>query len=165
MCKHLHVIFNQILFGLPKQPIFSQRWSIQKDNAQTPVILNTKNPTSKFTSPEVYKVCLRAITTNGCIKEYCEIKIIANSIPACFLQVTPNPATTQIYFRLQLNQQQTAAASNIDLNGVRRSIYFLSGAADWKSFNVSVIILPLGSYTLQVKYNTRICTSRFEKVN
>lgn len=162
----LNTAGNIIKFtAVSNQPLFSQRWTIQKDNAPSPVILNTSNPTYTFTSPGIYKVCLRAITANGCVKEYCEVITIANTIPACLLQVTPNPATTQIYFRLQLEKQQTVVASIIDLNGVRRSVHFLSAAAGWNSFSISVATLPVGYYTLEVKYNDRVCTSRFQKIN
>lgn len=162
----LNAAGNTIKFtAVSNQPLFSQRWTIQKDNAPSPVILNTSNPTYTFTSSGIYKVCLRAITANGCVKEYCEVITIANTLPACLLQVTPNPATTQIYFRLQLEQQQTVVASIIDLNGIRRSVHFLSGATGWNSFSISIATLPVGYYTLEVKYNGRVCTSRFQKVN
>ena len=157
---------NAIKFtAVSNQPILSQRWTIQRDGAPAPVIINANNPIYTFTLPGIYKVFLRAITMNGCVKEYCQVITIANILPVCSLQVTPNPATTQIYFRAELQSNQTVVASILDLTGVRRSVHFFNGTAGWNSFNIGIASLPVGYYTLEVKYNNQVCTTRFQKLN
>jgi PKD repeat protein len=151
--------------AISNQPLLSQRWTIQKDNAPTPVIITANNPTYTFTQAGVYKVCLRAVTLNGCIKEYCEVIRIGELPSACVLQVVPNPATTQITFRLELNTNQPVTASVIDAMGVRRSVHFFNGAAGWNSFNIGIANLQAGYYSLEVKYNGSVCTSKFQKIN
>jgi PKD repeat protein len=157
---------NSIKFtAISNQPLLSQRWTIQKDNAPSPVVLNGNNPIYTFTQSGVYKVCLRAITLNGCIKEYCEVIRIGEIPPVCSLQVTPNPATTQIYFKLDLRAAQTVTASIIDQSGVRRSVHFFPGTQGWNSFNIGIATLPAGYYSLEVKYNGIVCATKFQKVN
>lgn len=164
--QRLNSIGNIIKFtAVANQPILSQRWSIQKDNAPLPVVINANNPTYTFTESGIYKVCLRVLTMNGCIKEYCEVIRIGEIPSTCNLQVTPNPATTQIYFRLELRAAQTVSASIIDQSGVRRSVHYFSGTQGWNSFNIGIATLPAGFYTLEVKYNDRVCSTKFQKVN
>jgi Secretion system C-terminal sorting domain len=102
---------------------------------------------------------------NGCVKEYCDTIRIYQAPPVCSIQVTPNPATTQITFRLNLNNQQTVTASVIDAMGVRRSVHFFNGAQGWNSFNIGIANLPIGYYSLEVKYNGIVCATKFQKVN
>jgi PKD repeat protein len=164
--QRLNAAGNTIKFNaVSNQPILSQRWTIQRDNASTPVVINTNNPTYTFTQSGIYKVCLRALTINGCVKEYCETIRIGEVPPNCTLQVTPNPATTQIFFRLELRTAQTVTASLIDQSGVRRSVHFFNGAQGWNSFNIGIATLPAGYYTLEVKYNGIVCVTKFQKVN
>jgi PKD repeat protein len=147
------------------QPIISQRWTITKDSIGATVILNTTNPTYTFTQTGLYKVCLRAITANGCVKEYCEYIRINSVQQQCTLQVTPNPATIQISFRVELPQPMPVITSIIDAQGVRRAIFYLAGTQGNNSFTLPVGNLPAGYYTLEVKVGDRICQGRFQKVN
>lgn len=164
--QRLNSAGNVIQFkAVSNQPLLSQRWTIYKDNTTTPVVINANNPTYTFTQPGLYKVCLRALTINGCIKEYCDTIRIGEIPSSCSLQITPNPATTQIYFRLELRAAQTVTASIIDQTGVRRSVHFFSGTQGWNSFNIGIATLPTGYYSLEVKYNGIVCVSKFQKVN
>jgi PKD repeat protein len=164
--ERLNSVGNVIRFkAYSNQPLISQRWTIQKDNASSPVVIQANNPTYTFTQPGVYKVCLRAVTLNGCVKEYCEVIRIGEIPSTCVLTVAPNPATTQIAFRVELNGSQTITASIIDAMGVRRSVHFFNGTAGWNSFNIGIANLPTGYYSLEVKYNGRVCTTKFQKVN
>lgn len=157
---------NSIKFtAVSNQTLISQRWSIQKDNATTPLIINANNPTYTFAQPGIYKVCLRAVTINGSVKEYCDTIRIGEIPNNCSLQVTPNPATTQIFFRLELRGNQSVTASIVDAMGVRRTVHFLNGLQGWNSFNIGTATLPAGYYTLEVKYNGIVCSSKFQKVN
>ena len=159
-------IGNTIKFtAVSNQPIVSQRWTIQKSNGTTAVIINTPNPTYTFTETGVYKVCLRAITANGCVKEYCEVITIQHVPETCTLQVMPNPAVTTINFKLQVETQQAVTASIIDITGVRRAVFYLSAAVGLNTFTLPVATLPAGYYTLEVKAGNRICHGRFQKVN
>ncbi len=147
------------------QPIISQRWTIAKDSNGSVVILNTNNPTYTFTQTGLYKVCLRAITANGCVKEYCEYINITAVPPQCTLSVSPNPATTQITFKIELNRPGPVVASIIDAQGVRRAVFYLAGIQGQNSFTLPIANLPVGYYTLEVKTSERICQGRFQKVN
>jgi PKD repeat protein len=164
--QRLNSIGNSIKFtAVGNQPIISQRWTIQMLNSANQIIINTNNPTYTFTDTGFYKVCLRAITGNGCIKEYCEVIRIQNVPQQCTLQVTPNPATTQITFKTELQQAGPVVASIIDALGVRRAVFYLPGVQGVNSFTVPVANLPVGFYTLEVFAGGRICKGRFQKVN
>jgi PKD repeat protein len=164
--QRLNAIGNIIKFkAISNQPVLYQKWSILKDNGTVPVILTTQDPTYTFTQAGVYKVCLRAITGNGCVKEYCEVITIHNAADACTLQLTPNPATTQITFKIELAQQAAVVASIVDMSGVRRAVFYLNGTQGWNSYTLPVSTLPTGYYTLEVKVGDRICKGRFQKLN
>jgi PKD repeat protein len=163
--QRLNTIGNVIKFkAISNQPVLSQKWTIWKDNGTVPVILTTPDPTYTFTQAGVYKVCLRVITGNGCVKEYCEVITIHNG-EACTLQLTPNPATTQITFRIELPGQVPVVASIVDAMGVRRAVFYLNGTQGWNSFTLPVSTLAIGYYTLEVKIGDRICKGRFQKLN
>ncbi|MBY0476751.1 MAG: PKD domain-containing protein [Chitinophagaceae bacterium] len=159
-------IGNAIKFtAVSNQPLVSQRWTIQKSNSNTPVIIHTNNPTYIFQDTGLYKVCLRAVTANGCVKEFCETIRIQQIPVACTLQVTPNPATTTVNFKVQVEVSQTVTASIIDITGVRKAIFYLNAAVGVNSFALPVSTLPAGYYTLEVKVGNRICLGRFQKIN
>lgn len=163
--QRLNAAGNSIKFkALSNQPVLSQRWTIHRDNGTAPVTINGNDPTYTFTQSGMYKVCLRALSINGCIKEYCDTIRIADVPNLCSIQVAPNPATTQITFRVNLNNNQTVTASVIDAMGVRRSVHFFNGAQGWNSFNIGITNLPAGYYSIEVKYNGIVCTGRFQKV-
>jgi PKD repeat protein len=164
--QRLNSIGNSIKFtAVGNQPIISQRWTIQMLNSQNQIVINTNNPTYTFTDTGFYKVCLRAITGNGCVKEYCEVIRIQNVPQQCTLQVTPNPAITQITFKTELQQQGPVVASIIDALGVRRAVFYLQGVQGVNSFTLPVANLPVGFYTLEVLAGGRICKGRFQKIN
>ncbi len=164
--QRLNTLGNIIKFkAISNQPIISQRWTIQKDNGTLPVVINTPDPAYTFTQAGIYKVCLRAITANGCVKEYCEVITIQHVPDVCTLQLTPNPATTQITFRIELPQQLPVVASIVDAAGIRRAVFYLNGTQGWNSFTLPVGTLPTGYYTLEVKVGDRICKGRFQKLN
>lgn len=164
--QRLNSSSNVIQFkAASNQSLLSQRWTIYKDNTTTPVVINANNPIYTFMQPGLYKVCLRGLTINGCIKEYCDTIRIGEIPNTCSLQVTPNPATTQIFFRLELRSNQTVTASITDATGVRRTVHFFNGTQGWNSFNIGIATLPAGYYALEVKYNGIVCSTKFQKVN
>ncbi len=159
-------IGNAIKFtAVSNQTIVAQRWTIQKSNGTIPVIINASNPTYIFQDTGTYKVCLRAETSNDCVKEYCEVIRIYHVPNTCTMQIMPNPAVTTINFKLQVETQQIVTASIIDITGVRKAVFYLNATVGLNTFTLPVAVLPAGYYTLEVKVGNRICHGRFQKVN
>lgn len=159
-------IGNAIKFtAVSNQTIVAQRWTIQKSNGTIPVIINAPNPTYIFQDTGTYKVCLRAETANGCVKEYCEVIRIYHVPYTCTIQIMPNPAVTTINFRLQVERQQIVTASIVDITGVRKAVFYLNATVGLNTFTLPVAVLPAGYYTLEVKVGDRICHGRFQKIN
>ncbi|MFT3846414.1 MAG: PKD domain-containing protein [Lacibacter sp.] len=157
---------NAVKFiALSNQPIVSQSWTIWKSNATTPVKITTPNPMYVFQDTGTYKVCLRATTANGCVKEYCDVIRITQVPDVCTLQVMPNPATTSIQFKVQVEVAQPVVASIIDMTGVRKAVFYLNAVPSANTFTLPIATLPTGFYTLEVKIGNKVCSTKFQKVN
>lgn len=164
--QRLNSVGNVIKFkAVSNQPILSQYWTIYKSNSTVPVMINAVDPTYTFQDSGWYKVCLRAITVNGCVKEYCEAIRIQQVPSVCTLQIMPNPVTTTANFKVQVETPQVVIASIIDITGVRKAVFYLNATAGVNSFAIPTGTLPTGYYTLEVKIGNRVCTGRFQKVN
>lgn len=164
--QRLNTVGNTIkLKAISSQPLLSQTWTIYKSNGTVPVIINTADPTYTFQDTGWYKICLRAITVNGCVKEYCEAIRIQAVPSVCTLQIVPNPVTTTVNFKIESPATQAVIASVIDITGVRKAVFYLNAAAGINAFAIPVGTLPAGYYTLEVKTSNRICTGKFQKVN
>lgn len=159
-------INNAVKFvAISNQPILSQSWTIWRNSALTPVKIGTNNPTYIFQDTGWYKVCLRAITVNGCVKEYCDYIHITAVPNACTLQVLPNPATTSIQFKVQVEVAQPVIASIVDMTGVRKAVFYLNAVPGANTFTLPIGTLATGYYTLEVKVGDKVCSTKFQKVN
>ncbi|MEQ1799077.1 MAG: PKD domain-containing protein, partial [Lacibacter sp.] len=164
--QRLNSAGNVIKFkAVSNQPLLSQYWTIYKSNSTVPVIINAVDPTYTFQDTGWYKVCLRAITVNGCVKEYCEAIRIQQVPSVCTLQIMPNPVTTTANFKVQVETPQVVIASIIDITGVRKAVFYLNATAGINAFAIPTGTLPTGYYTLEVKIGNRVCTGRFQKIN
>ena len=164
--QRLNSVGNTIkLKAVSNQAILSQRWTIYKSNSNVPVIITAPDPTYTFQDTGWYKVCLRVITVNGCIKEYCEAIRIQHVPSVCTLQIMPNPVSTTANFKVQVETPQVVIASIIDITGVRKAVFYLNATAGSNAFAIPTGTLPTGYYTLEVKIGNRVCTGRFQKIN
>ncbi|MEJ8841663.1 PKD domain-containing protein [Lacibacter sp. H375] len=157
---------NAVKFtAVSNQPITSQSWTIFRNNSTTPVKINANDPTYIFQDTGYYKVCLRVTTANGCVKEYCDYVHITYVPRECHLQVTPNPAITNIQFKVQVEVAKPVVASIVDMTGMRKAVFYLSAVPGINTFSLPVTTLAPGYYMLEVKVGEQVCTSKFQKVN
>ncbi|QNA44455.1 PKD domain-containing protein [Lacibacter sediminis] len=157
---------NAVKFtAVSNQPITSQSWTIWRSNSTTPVKINVNDPTYIFQDTGYYKVCLRATTANGCVKEYCNYVHITYVPRECHLQITPNPAIANIQFKVQVEIAKPVVASIIDMTGMRKAVFYLNAVPGVNTFTLPVTTLAPGYYTLEVKVGDQVCTSKFQKVN
>lgn len=157
---------NAVKFtAVSNQSITSQSWTIWRHNSTTPVKITANDPTYIFQDTGYYKVCLRVTTANGCIKESCNYIHITYVPNVCHLQITPNPAITNIQFKVQVEVAKPVVASIIDMTGMRKAIFYLNATPGVNTFTLPVTTLAPGYYTLEVKVGDQVCASKFQKVN
>ena len=124
------------------------------------------NPTYTFSAAATYRVCLRAITVGGCVKEYCDTVSIPSIATPCNLTVYPNPANTNAYINTYLNQPGTIYAYVYNAQNIMVTYQSQSGVMGNNVINLNVANLVPGTYTVRV-YNgssNQVCTARFEKL-
>ena len=148
-------------------PILDQTWTITKLSPATtpPVILHQNNPVYVFHDTGYYRVCLKAITLGGCIKEYCQVIHIERLISTvCELQAYPNPTSNLINVNVFLAQQGMIDAYVYNTMNVLVKEKHLQGVAGNNLVTINVNDLAPGLYTIKVKYGGKICYARFNKL-
>ena len=159
---------NKLYFhGLSNYPITTETWTITKISPVSttpPVVLHQFDPVYTFTEPGYYRVCLNALTYGGCVKEYCEVIYIGQTIgTGCTLQATPNPATTTVSVTVV---ETTAEVIHVT---VYNSLNIIVRSQDQQGFvgnnvvTVNVATLVPGPYTMRIVYGNHICYSQFMK--
>ncbi len=176
-CDNINVSFvyqrdplvpNKIYFyANANWPILDQTWTITKlSPASTPpVILHQNNPVYVFHDTGYYRVCLKAITLGGCVKEYCQVIRIENVLSnVCELQAYPNPTSNLINVNVFLAQQGMIDAYIYNTVNVLVKEKHQQGVAGNNLVTVNVNDLVPGLYTIKVKYGGKICYARFNKL-
>ena len=176
-CDSIHVSYtyqrdplvpNKIYFYANGNfPILDQTWTITKLAPATtpPVILHQNNPVYVFNDTGYYRVCLKAITLGGCVKEYCSvirIEQVLNS--ACLLQAYPNPATAVVNVNVLLSLPGAIDAYVYNSMNVLVKEKHLAGVAGNNIVSININDLAAGLYTMKIKYGGKICYARFTKL-
>jgi PKD repeat protein len=147
----------------------SQQWTITKVPAtasQTPVVINTNNPTYMFLDSGFYNVCVRVTYANGCIKTICKsIYINQNMLTTstCTLQVYPNPATTFANAIVTLTQPSTLTATVFNSLNIQVAQQQQQGFVGNNAISVGIANLPAGVYIFRLVYGTQVCYATFVK--
>lgn len=147
-------------------PILDQTWIISKLSFATtpPVILHQNNPSYVFGDTGYYRVCLKAITLGGCIKEYCSVIKIENVSNACLLQAYPNPASSLINVAVTLSQPELIRAYMYNSMNVLVRDKTQQGVTGNNVLTFDINTLPAGVYTIKVIYGNKTCYARFNKL-
>ena len=161
---------NRIKFTAVTNTIaVSQQWTITKipsTPSQTPVVINTNNPTYMFLDSGYYNVCVRVTYANGCIKNVCKTIYINQNMPStnvCILQVYPNPATSVVNAAVTLLQPQLINARVYNTSNIQVAQSQQQGVVGLNTVSVNVANLPAGIYTLRVLYGGQACYAAFIK--
>ncbi len=164
------VITNKYYFqAISNYPVVSQSWTITRLPASAgtaPVTLLQNNPTYVFQDTGLYRVCLRAVTLGGCVKEYCrEIYIQQVITPGnCSLQVYPNPANTQVNLNIYLAQPQMINAYIYNSQNMLVKEKHQQGFTGNNLVAIPVANLVAGTYTMRVVYGNSVCYAQFVKL-
>ncbi|MBS1510073.1 MAG: PKD domain-containing protein [Bacteroidetes bacterium] len=162
------VIPNKVYFyANANATILDQTWTITKLAPATtpPVILHQNNPVYVFQDTGYYNVCLKAITSGGCVKEYCSvihIEHVASTV--CELQATPNPATTAVSVNVILTTPGMIDAYVYNSMNVLVKEKHQSGIAGTNTVTLSIGDLVAGIYTIKLVYGGKVCYARFTKM-
>ena len=160
-------ISNTFYFhALSNYPVISQTWVITKLNigSSTPVTLTQANPVYTFTEPGDYRVCIRAQTYGGCVKEYCEVIHITSANTACTLTSYPNPSTNQVSVALQLTSSQMIHVYIYNSLNILVKQKEQQGTTGNNIVTTNIEGMTPGWYTIKVIYGNRVCYSKFQKI-
>jgi PKD repeat protein len=159
---------NKIYFKANSNAVLlDQTWTITRLSPVTtpPVILRQNNPAYIFNDTGFYKVCLKAVTLGGCVKEYCNtIRIDSIAINNCLLQAYPNPASSVINVAVPLQQPSLITAYVYNASSVLVRTKQQQGVAGLNTMVINVNDLTPGLYTIKVMYEGKICFARFTKL-
>ena len=159
---------NKLYFhGQSNYPITGQTWTftrISPASTLPPVILNQVDPTYVFPEPGYYRVCLRAVTYGGCVKEYCELIYISQFTSACTLTSYPNPAHTTISVNVVETTPDIIHVSIYNSLNIIVAHKDQAGSVGSNIVTINVEQLLPGTYTMRVVYGTHVCYSQFQKI-
>lgn len=158
---------NKFFFhALSNYPILSQSFTIAKLNSNDAAITLTGiSPDYIFTQPGDYRVCLRAVTSGNCVKEYCEVIHINAPNAECTLSAYPNPAINQVTFSVQLTQPVIIHLFIYNSLNVLVKQKDQQGSTGNNVITTNIESLDRGVYNVKVIYGNRVCYSRFYKIN
>ncbi|MGI8584589.1 MAG: PKD domain-containing protein [Chitinophagaceae bacterium] len=165
--KRESITSNKIYFhALSNYPVISQTWVITRlsINTSAPVTLIQNNPYYVFNEPGDYRVCLRAVTYGGCVKEYCEVIHISSPNAACTLTAFPNPTTNQISVNVQLTQPEIIHVYLYNSLNILLKQKDQKGNTGNNLVTTNIESLIPGWYTIKVIYGNRVCYSKFQKI-
>ena len=112
-----------------------------------------------------YRVCLKAITLGGCVKEFCKVIRIENVVGnACELQAFPNPTSSIINVNVFLAQSSMIDTYIYNTLNILVREKHQQGVTGNNLVSVNVNDLVPGLYTIKVKYGGKICYARFNKL-
>ena len=178
-CDTVHVTYNyqrdpqvpnKIYFNaVSNLPILDQTWTITRlpGSVNTaPIILHQNNPVYTFGDTGTYRVCLRAITLGGCVKEFCREIRITHLAPtnACNLVAFPNPASTMVNVNVNLTQPEMIHTYIYNSLNVLVLDKHQQGFTGNNLVSVNVSALPVGQYIMKVIYGNRTCFAPFQKL-
>ena len=154
--------------ALSNFPILQQVWTIRKlpvTSTTVPVVLQQGNPVYTFPDTGYYSVCLRAYTSGGCVKEYCEvIRIGSATTNACTLQAYPNPASTVVNVNVVLGAPEMIHAYIYNSLNVLVRQKDQQGGTGNNVVNLDVANLVPGNYTIKLVYGNNVCYAQFQKL-
>jgi PKD repeat protein len=176
-CDSIHVSYsfqrdpfvpNKVYFYANANfPILDQTWTITRLSPATtpPVILHQNNPVYVFHDTGYYRVCLKAITLGGCVKEYCNVIRIENVVSTvCELQAYPNPASSLVNVNVTLPAAGPIDAYVYNTLNVLVKEKHQSGISGSNTVSININDLLPGLYTIKVIYGGKTCYARFNKL-
>lgn len=159
---------NKISFyAVSSLPILDQVWTITRLPVSTPntqVVLHQSNPVYLFQDTGLYRVCLRAITLGGCVKEFCREIRIGQVASGCMLQACPNPTSNTINVNVQLSQPELIYAFIYNSMNMLIRDKQQQGHTGSNIVSFTVNDLAAGQYTIKLVYGNNICYARFTKL-
>ncbi len=176
-CDSIHVTYNYqrdpfmpnklYFYAIANATILDQTWTITRlngPNTTPPVVLHQNNPVYVFHDTGYYRVCLRAVTLGGCIKEYCSVIHIETVPPLCQLQAYPNPATSTISVNVNLTAPTTINVYVYNALNVLVKEKHQPGVTGNNIVTLGITDLVAGYYTMKVIYGNNNCNSAFQKL-
>jgi PKD repeat protein len=141
-----------------------QSWTITRLSDSNSVVLGYFNPMYTFSQTGTYRVCLRANTSGGCVKEYCDTITINAIAQQCILTAMPNPATSQVSVQATLTAANSIYAFIYNSQNVLVGQRIISGVSGNNLITFNISNLVSGYYTIRLYHSGQMCLSRFMKL-
>ncbi|MBL0145828.1 MAG: PKD domain-containing protein [Chitinophagaceae bacterium] len=161
------VMPNKVFFTAHStMALIDQTWTITRVSNNQTIILHQNNPMYIFADTGYYRVCLRAVTVGGCVKEYCNYIRIEQIAPpnACVLQPYPNPATAMVNVNVNLSVPETITAKVYNTLNILVAERQIAGVAGNNVVSINIGTLPLGAYIIRVTHGNAVCYGTFQKM-
>ncbi len=164
--KDVSTTHNISLHAISNHPILSQRWTITNLSftGSIPVIINQNNPVYSFKEPGDYRICLRAVTTEQCVKEYCEVIHVSSTNQECRLTAYPNPTHNQVSVDVQLTVPEKINAYIFNSLNILVKQKDQQGRTGKNTVTIELQNLVPGLYTMKIVYGNKICYTKFQKI-
>lgn len=158
---YFHAVSNAALFG--------QVWSFTKlpaNSGTAPITIFQPNPTRIFQDSGYYRVCVRAFTSGGCLKEFCQVIRVAPPVNSnvCSLQPFPNPAGNSVQVNITLSQPQMIHAYIYNSMNVLVKDKHQMGFPGNNLVSINTSNLVAGTYTIKVVRGNQVCYAQFIKL-
>jgi PKD repeat protein len=175
-CNNINVTFtyqrdafmpNKVYFyAISNFPILQQKWTITRVpvTSNPSVVLYQNNPVYVFQDTGRYRVCLRAVTLGGCIKETCQEITISQLASQCQLQAYPNPATSVVNVNVPLTQPEMIYAYVYNAQNILVKQKQQQGTTGNNVVSIGVGDLVPGQYTIKLIYGNKTCYAKFQKL-
>jgi len=141
-----------------------QSWTITRLSDSNSIVLGYFNPMYTFSQTGTYRVCLRANTSGGCVKEYCDTITINAIAQQCVLTAVPNPATTQVSVQATLANANSIYAFIYNSQNVLVGQRIIAGVPGNNLITLNTSNLVSGYYTIRLYHSGQMCLSRFMKL-
>ncbi|MBK7432742.1 MAG: PKD domain-containing protein [Chitinophagaceae bacterium] len=175
-CDSVHVNFtyqrdpnvpNKLYFAANSNfPILDQTWTITRLVNNQSVTLHQNNPSYLFPDTGMYRVCLRAVTLGGCIKEVCQYIRIERTggTNACTLQAYPNPASSIVSVNVSLTAPEMINVYIYNSSNVLVLQRQQQGVVGANVVTTNIANLLAGQYVIKLIYGNHVCYGQFQKL-
>ncbi len=175
-CDTAHVSYTFLRdIGMPNKisffaqssvPLTDQVWTITRLLTNQTITIHQNNPVYLFADTGNYRVCLRAITSGGCVKEFCNtIRIERLTQPnSCVLQVYPNPVTSVVNVNIPLSIPQLIDVKIYNSMNTLVAQRQQAGVAGSNIVSLNISNLPFGVYVIRATYGNTVCYGFFQKL-
>jgi PKD repeat protein len=150
--------FKGFNINTPNDYVVSWKWSFGDGSP----IANGQTVTHTYVNGGTYQLCLTIVTHLGCETKICKaVQVAGNAQPA--VTISPNPVTSTLNLNFVSTLQQSVNVTIYNNNGVAVGNYVMNAFVGTNNWNISVVNLPPGIYSVVVHSPNQYANATFIK--